>query len=257
MPDSLDPSLLVTLGIPALALAALAAIGAALAATAPPADRRRVLARFTLGAIAWLVFTGALAASGLLARWDVRPPPLLLLVVPAIAIPIVLARSAAGARLARAPLAWLIGFHAFRLPLELVMHEAAREGTMPPQMTFTGANLDIVTGATAIVVAALAARGRAPAWLVTAWNALGSLLLLVVMAVAIVSLPLFSAFGDAPAQQNVWVAFFPFHTLPAVLVAAALLGHLVLWRRLRADRAARQSSSAHTSASTVPASATS
>jgi hypothetical protein len=35
------------------------------------------------------------------------------------------------APLVRLPLAALVGFQAFRLPLELVMHEAARAGVMP------------------------------------------------------------------------------------------------------------------------------
>jgi hypothetical protein len=130
------------------------------------------------------------------------------------------------------PVVWLVGFHAFRLPLELVMHRAASEGTMPAQMSFTGWNFDIVTGASALVVAALAAQGDAPRWLLAAWNALGSLLLLAIVLIALASLPIVRAFGDEPSQLNTWVAYFPFVWLPAGPVAAALFGHIVLWRRL-------------------------
>ena len=63
-----------------------------------------------------------------------------------------------GTLLVNAPVWLLIAFHGFRLPLELIMHEAATEGVMPPQMTFTGLNFDITTGATALLVAALSAR---------------------------------------------------------------------------------------------------
>jgi hypothetical protein len=127
------------------------------------------------------------------------------------------------------------GFHAFRVPLELVMHEAAASGTMPPQMTYTGLNFDIVTGSTAILVALLAAYGAAPRWLIAAWNLLGSLLLLNIMAIAVASLPMFRAFGDDAAHVNSWVAYFPFVWLPASLVASALFGHAVLWRKLVRD----------------------
>ena len=118
------------------------------------------------------------------------------------------------------------------MPLELVMHQAAREGTMPAQMTYTGGNFDIVSGVSAILVAALAARGLAPRWLLVAWNALGSVLLVTILVIAVVSLPTFAAFGSDPARLNTWVAYFPFVWLPAGLVSAAVLGHVLLWRRL-------------------------
>jgi len=119
------------------------------------------------------------------------------------------------------------------LPLELVMHRAAVEGTMPPQMTFTGANFDIVTGASALVLAAaVVAVPGGPRWIVIAWNALGSVLLLAIVVIAIASLPRLHAFGTEPARLNTWVMYFPFVWLPAGLVSSALLGHVVLWRRL-------------------------
>jgi hypothetical protein len=63
----------------------------------------------------------------------------------------------------------LVGFQAFPLPLELLMHQAALEGTTPPQMTYTGSNFDIVSGATAPWVGSAAAFGYAPRWLLLAW----------------------------------------------------------------------------------------
>jgi hypothetical protein len=171
----------------------------------------------------------------LLPRFDLRPPPFLLVMIPMFALAIGLGMSRLGARIAReTPLAWLVAFHGFRLPLELVMHEAAREGVMPEQMTFTGHNFDIVTGASALLLALLLARGRASTALVLAWNALGSFLLTVIAAIAIASLPAFHAYGADRSHLNTWVAFFPFVWLPAGLVASALFGHIVLWRRLLA-----------------------
>jgi hypothetical protein len=219
---------LVQLGIPALAVTVLAlvALGAA----------HRLGARtglaFALGAALWLAVSGGAAHAGYLSRFDVLPPPLLLILLPTLLLPLLLGLSRFGSALASAPLAALVALQSFRLPLELVMHRAATEGTMPPQMTFTGANFDIVTGATAVLVAALAATGRAPRWLLLGWNALGSLLLLTVVVIAIASLPVFAAFGREPSRLNTWVAYFPFVWLPAALVSSALFGHVLLWRRL-------------------------
>jgi hypothetical protein len=82
------------------------------------------------------------------------------------------------------------------------------------------------------VVAALAARGKAPRWLVVAWNVLGSVLLAVILAIAVASLPGWAAFGSEPARLNTWIAYFPFVWLPAGPVSGAVLGHALLWRRL-------------------------
>jgi hypothetical protein len=227
-------SLFVTLGIPGIAVATLALL--ALGIYKLQGTRRA--SQLALGAIAWLAYTGALAMSGVLADFVSMPPRALLLVVPTFALPIWLSRSALGKALAdNAPLSWLVGFHAFRFPLELVMHEAGREGTMPVQMSFSGASFDIVTGVTAILVALLAVYDRAPRSLLIAWNTLGTLLLANIIVIALASMPLVRAFGDDPSRVNSWVAYFPFVWLPAGCVAAALFGHLVLWRRLLAPSA--------------------
>lgn len=229
-----NASWLVTLGIPSLAVATLALIALMIHRVTP--DGGRYARLFIVGAAAWLAFSGALAASGFLARFDVMPPPFIFVLVPTLALPIWLARSRIGELLCeRAPLAFLVGFQAFRLPLELVMHRAGIEGTMPVQMSFGGSSFDIVSGITALAVAALAAYGHAPRWLIVAWNALGSLLLLNIVCIAIASLPQFHRFGSEPAQLNTWVAYFPFVWLPAGLVTSALFGHLVLWRKLARD----------------------
>ena len=237
-------SALVTLGIPILALAAVTALALAIHRYTRPERRRAHTIAFVLIAGAWLAITGALAAADFYTVTGAIPPRPVLLMLPTIGLAVALAMSGIGRDLGeRAPLALLVGFHAFRLPLELVMHQAAREGTMPEQMTFTGMNFDIVTGATAIVVAALVAAGRAPRWLVVAWAALGSALLVAIGAIAIASLPDLQAFGSDPERVNTWVMYFPFIWLPAGLVSSALFGHVVLWRRIVRDGARSRSGS--------------
>lgn len=185
--------------------------------------------------VVWLSAFAIAAGSGVLARFDARPPPLLLAMAVALAGPLVYALSPAGKYLAAGlPLAALVGFQMFRLPLELVMHEAAKTGIMPPQMTFTGWNFDIVTGITAALLTALIMTGRAPRWLVAAWNTMGLVLVLVVMGIGIASTPAIHAFG--PKALNTWIAWFPFVWLPAVMVAAAIAGHVLVFRRLAMGR---------------------
>jgi len=48
--------------------------------------------------------------------------------------------------------------------------------------------------------------------------------------VAVISTPLFRWFGDD--KLNTWVTYPPFVWLPAVMVTAALIGHLLVFRWL-------------------------
>lgn len=179
----------------------------------------------------WLGGTLGLAASGWLARFDVRPPPFLLL--PAIGFPaaVVLAWSRFGTRLVDGlPLAALVGLQAFRFPLELLMHRAYVEGVMPVQMSYSGRNFDILSGLTAIAVAWALHRGVGGRRLAIGWNIMGALLLINIIAVAAASTPLIAAFG--PDALNTFVAYPPFVWLPAVLVLTAVTGHLLVARAI-------------------------
>jgi len=186
--------------------------------------------------VAAMGITLGFAAEGSLAKFKSFPSPLLPTTGLCVLLWVAIATSRAGRALDALPVAAVVGFHAFRLPLELMMHAAADAGVMPRQMSYSGWNFDIVTGASAAIVAVLVALGKAPRPLLLAWNALGSVLLFVVVAVAISSVPPLLAFGSAPEQANTWVAYPPFIWLPTVLVPAAIAGHVVLWRRLLAPR---------------------
>jgi hypothetical protein len=189
-------------------------------------------ARLLAALIGWVALTGALAASGVLDRWAV-PPPLNMVLVLGAVLTVVGVRSAVGRQVVdHTPLAALVVFHTFRLPLELVMHEAATAGIMPPQMTFTGWNFDIVTGATAPIVALGVWRGWWGPAVVAAWNVLGSALLAAIVGIAIASTPLFAAFGTDAAHVNTWIAHVPYVWLPTVCVLGAFAGHLAIGRRV-------------------------
>jgi hypothetical protein len=200
----------------------------------PIGRARGSAARAALFTALWMGATLAAAASGRLS-FESMPPTMLPVVAGTFALAFGIGVSRLGARLAAGlPLAALVGFQAFRLPLELMLHRAYVEGLMPVQMSYSGLNFDIVSGVTAALVAALLLAGRAPRWLVGAWNGLGALLLAVIVTIAILSAPVqFRLFHNEPA--NVWITRAPWVWLPAVMVLSALLGHLLLFRRLRAE----------------------
>jgi hypothetical protein len=234
--DPFDPAQLTFIVLPVL-LVGMLAWGAFVAwrQSEARADAARASAMTVVGASAWMAATWAAAASGVLRQWERNPPPFGFLVVSIIVMAFAIAFSRFGARIAwGVPLWALVCVQAFRLPLELAMHGMYTRGIMPVQMTYTGLNFDIVTGALALPVAVLSATGRAGRGIVTAWNILGVALLVNVVTVAILCTPRFRYFGED--NLNVWVTYPPFVWLPAVMVLSALAGHLLIFRALARAR---------------------
>jgi hypothetical protein len=171
------------------------AVATAIVAIAQRAYQRGSIAGYFL--TIWLGLTVALAGQGML-RFEPRPS-IVVIIAAALALALYVSLSRIGARVAETvPMTALILFQAFRLPLALL----------------TETRLDIVAGATAIAVAFVAKR-RA---IVLVWNILGIALL--------------ASYLD-PA--NSWITRPPFVWLVALLVPAALAGHIVIFRKLSGE----------------------
>jgi hypothetical protein len=223
-----DPGVLAFYIIPLILLGLFAWASAAVAA---PRQRVRIGRLAFLAGAAWMAITWRAAASGLLRDWNATPPPFLIFLIASLGVACLIAFTPLGRRLAfGVPLWALVLVQLFRFPLELAMHRLTTLRIMPEQMTYTGRNFDILTGATALLVAWWLATGRGGRALALTWNVLGSLLLANVVIVAVLSTPRFRFFGDD--RLNIFVAYPPFVWLPAVMVVAALAGHLLIFRRL-------------------------
>lgn len=186
---------------------------------------RKVLL-IALGTGAWLGGLTGLVASGRMEALPGHGVPVFFGVVLVVSVGAGL--SSFGGKLARAvPLTALVAFQGFRFPLELVLHEWARQGTIPGTMTWTGQNWDIVAGLVALLAAPFAARRRGVAW---GANIVGGLLLLNVIRVAVMSSPLPFAWGQQPPL--LLALHLPYALIGPVCVGGALFGHLVLTRAL-------------------------
>jgi len=234
---------LVLFGIPALALFAAVGFGAAtrLARRRAPGAKPGPLAGWLpiAGMAVWLSVTGLAAKSGVLSRFDLKPPPLALLMAATLIVAIGVGVSSTGRLLSQGVPLWLLVLgQGFRLPLELVMHQAAAEGVMPAQLSFgvsgpaqvLGYNYDIIVGASAIVIGLLARKHKAPRLLIRVWNVAGFVSLSIIAIVAMLTSPMLQFFG--PNALNTWVAYFPYVWLPASCVAFALIGHIAVARHL-------------------------
>ena len=201
-------------------------------ARVPESSARRAAAMTGTATAAWMALTWAAAESGILREWERTPPPFAFFILGVLVVSLTLSFSAVGTGIAQQiPLWALVAVQSFRLPLELAMHALVERGIMPVQMSYSGRNFDIVTGAAAVIVAVLVKAGYGGRRLVGVWNVLGLGLLGNVVTVAIVSTPRIRYFGDEHVVT--FVTYPPFVWLPAVMVAAALAGHLVIFRALR------------------------
>lgn len=179
-----------------------------------------------LGWLAWVAVTSAVVLSGIIEQAPMPGIPVFFISANVAALAVSL--SPAGKKLAwTTPVAWLVAFQTFRLPLEVILHDWAGAGTIPITMTWTGQNLDVVSGALACALLPWAQTSRRAAWLI---NVVGFVLLLNVMRVALFSSPLPFGWDVHPPLQLVF--HWPYALIGPVCVAGALAGHIVLTRAL-------------------------
>jgi hypothetical protein len=121
----------------------------------------------------------------------------------------------------------LIGLQGFRLPLELILHHWSSIGTVPETMTWTGQNWDILAGAISILAIPFLNKSWKAALIV---NTFGFLLLLNVVRVVVLSSPL--PFSWQLENPLLLVAFFPYCLIGPLFVMPALIGHLIVYRKI-------------------------
>jgi len=189
----------------------------------------RMAAWVGLGLGLWLGFTAWVPYSG---WFSLGPPALIGFMVLCNGAGLALALSPVGRVATGLPIALLIAWQGFRLPLELILHHWGQAGVIPMSMTWEGQNFDVITGILAVLSAPVAWFGgpglqRRVGWV---FGIVGFGLLLNVGRVAIQSSPgPLRSFGEPPLalafhSPTVWIVPF--------CVAGALFGHVVLFRRL-------------------------
>ncbi|QWG24437.1 hypothetical protein KMZ93_05890 [Bradyrhizobium sediminis] len=202
----------------------------------PPKEAAYFTGYAGAAAASLLLLSVTASASGLIANFNANPPYLMRFLLPHLVFTLILGSvSRYGRRLALGlPIVVLIGLQAFRIPVELLLDALYAEGIAPVQITYRGWNFDILTGLTALPVAWLAAHGKASRTLLMAWNILGLALLANVVIVALTSMPgPLRLFFNEPSAG--FIASLPYIFVPTVFVTTALLGHVLLFRRLQLE----------------------
>jgi len=189
--------------------------------------RRYPLTWIATAFLAFLLASGVLAFNGFFYDYLSMPPRLFLFVGPVfllILALLVLPRSRAA--LMKMPVTTLTYIHIVRIPVELCLWWLFGAGLVAEEMTFEGANFDILAGISAPFAGVFLVgkksnnRGAAIAWHLIC---LGLVLNIVIRAVALT--PYFYD-GSGGELQNLAVFEFPFIWLPTFVVPAVIFSHL-------------------------------
>ena len=184
---------------------------------------------FTVGVVVWMALWAGFGLSGMGLSTEL---PFVVLAIPFMLntlLAIGVAASPVGERLSHLPIAMLVGFQGFRLPLEITLHGFAAQDVVPDAMTWTGQNLDVITGVLAILLIPLAKRSK---WLVLAFEVIGVALLLNVFRVVAMNIPGSPIAVDTGDVPMLIAAYTPINWIVGVCVFAAITGHVVIGRWL-------------------------
>lgn len=185
--------------------------------------------------IIWSIIQSIIAKSGFYLISDTIPPSFLLMVGPPfLSIMLIFATKKGRAFISSFDLKTLILLHIVRIPVELVLYSLFLQKLVPELMTFSGRNLDILSGISAILIYFFVInKAKVNTNLALVWNFICIGLLLNIVINAILSAPfVFQQF--AFEQPNIGVLIFPYNLLPAVIVPIVLFSHLISIKQLLA-----------------------
>lgn len=183
------------------------------------------------------------AGTGLLTHFESLPPPMMVFLLFLLFLTFAISRTPIVQAVTKSlRIETLILFQGFRILPEIVIALAVDEGLAPLQLSWRGWNLDLYFAVIAILVAVVLKlkpawpRQQAPAkTLIGATQILGILSLFNIAFIALASWPspLREMIGVfAKMKTNEWVGHFPYVLLPSCLVMAALMGHLLLAKKI-------------------------
>ncbi len=185
-----------------------------------------------LGMGTWLLLTGWLSIRGFFKVTTSEPPRLLVFVAFVLLVILaIMAFKRTREAIQEMPMATLTYIHLVRIPIEVILWWLFLHGWMPKELTFEGANYDILSGITAVYAALfLVGRKVRPVGAII-WNLLTLGLLFNVVIRAIWTTPYF-ADPLLPIDINRAVLFFPYTWLPLAVVPAILFCHLAALNKL-------------------------
>lgn len=187
--------------------------------------------------LGWMTVLGLITAQGFFLEFASVPPRQALLVFPSfLLIGLLVIKMRRWKIIDLVPPALVIGIQAFRLPLEITLHELYRQGWVAQEMTWSGHNFDVIIGIIALPIMWFAVIKRTlPRWTILAFHCLGLCTVTIVAVTGILSVPVsFQVLHTSPA--NIFTSTFPYSWLPSILVPLAVFAHILGLRQYFAGR---------------------
>lgn len=180
----------------------------------------------------WLLLTGVLTYHGYFLDYGM-PPKLMLFVAPTVLLILAsLIFPKTRAFVMKMPITTLTYIHLVRVPVEICLWWLFKSELVAEEMTFEGANFDILAGITAPFAGVfLVGKKSNNKFAAIVWNliCLGLLLNIVIRAISLT--PYFYD-GSGGELVNTAVFYVPFVWLPLFVVPAVLFSHLVSLMKL-------------------------
>ncbi|MEX0313944.1 MAG: hypothetical protein AB3N18_07185 [Allomuricauda sp.] len=191
-----------------------------------PSKRNRVLVLTTVGIFSWLALQFFIWKTGF--YYDLSFPPRipLFMVLPVfLFIMTFIIRNRNHKIFASIPIAFPIAAQSFRAVIEVLFYFTFINGILPVQVTFEGANYDVLIGISAVPMAMYASRPNASKKVLLAWNIIGILVVLFAAFTFISSFYFPSIWGNTgiPLEFNQ----FPYLLLPTFLMPFAVFLHVL------------------------------
>lgn len=191
----------------------------------------RIISQNRIFFVAWYALLSFIASKGYLESETTSFPILGYIFLASLFVSYILSLTKIGEALSQLDWNFVIGFHGFRVLMELALYMAYLEDKVPIQMTFLGLNFNILAGVSAIIIApSLAYRSRLR--LIKIWNTIS--LLLLFGFVAITTLTAKSDFQFFNSKNNLQeLLTVPYIYIPGILIFFGFFGHWVVFKKIK------------------------
>ncbi len=191
----------------------------------------RIITQARVFFVLWYIVVSYIGTKGIISKLESFPSPLIYFLVGVIFISFILATTKIGEAAAQLDWHYIIGFHGFRILMELAVYAAYLEDLAPVHITFMGLNFNILAGISALLIAP-SVMYRSRLRLIKAWNYFSLMLLLSTLGLYALSVP--SSFQYFTGDKSMaWVSSVPYIYHLGVLLFFALFGHWVVFKKIK------------------------
>ncbi len=174
----------------------------------------------------WVLFQYGLSLTGFYQNMSLPPRLPLAMIIPLVLFSIIfLVRNKKSKILKNIPIHVPIAYQSFRAAIEVLFYFTFMKGLLPEQVTFAGANFDVLIGITAVFMAFYAARPHASKKILLLWNYVG-IAVVGFAAFTFVSSFYFPSFWGENARISKEFGQFPYLLLPAFIMPSAIFVHI-------------------------------